>query len=569
MRVGTFCTRFMALTVLGLYGTVCCSGQIADRSHLPPSTLQQTIQTDVEPIDLGVYQRIRDEGLQHSRVMDYAYELSDRIGPRLTGSPNMRKANEWTRNELTALGCANAHLEDWGDFGTSWEQLDTSVRMISPDVAVFIAQAAPWSPPTKGVIRGDTVLVDIQTEQDFDRYRGKLHGRLVLLGPLRSLPPLDKALFRRFTDQELVALSSNLAGGNNERESADALRSYVHRYRLREKIAKFMVEQGALAVIRPSRDQRDGGGSGGTILDDSGMGLSHEPYKADRNIKIPIVVLAIENYGRVVRLLKAGVSVTLAMNVETKVRGTHEHGYNTIAEIPGSDPKLKDQIVMVGAHLDSWASGTGATDNAAGVAVTLEVARILKALNLPLRRTIRLALWSGEEQGIFGSRGYVRSHLADIEYASGPDAQPLPEDLRPVVAVRPKKEYWLLSAYFNVDYGPGRIRGVYLEGNTAVAPIFSKWIAPLGDLGVSTLSIRGIGSTDHTSFDQAGIPGFQFIQDELDYETRAHHSNMDTFERLVPADLKQIAVVEAIFVYETAMRDNMLPRKMLSNLESR
>lgn len=306
-----------------------------------------------------------------------------------------------------------------------------------------------------------------------------------------------------------------------------------------------------------------------TIVDDVGMGLSHEPYIAGRGMKLPIVVLAIENYGRVFRLLQAHVPVAIEMNVETKTTGNHEHGYNTIADIPGTDPKLKDQIVMVGGHLDSWASGTGATDNGAGSSVALEVARILKSLDVRPRRTIRIALWSGEEEGIFGSRGYVKQHLADNTPSTSPDQLALPEYLRETGPLHVKPEQELLSVYFNIDYGQGRIRGVYLEGNAAIEPIFAQWIAPLKDLGVTTLSMRGIGSTDHVSFDAVGVSAFQFIQDELDYESRAHHSNMDTYERLQPGDLKQIATVEAIFAYNAAMRDQMLPRKPLPHPELR
>jgi len=548
---------------------VSCDAQATPvaETHSEPS--YKTAQPATESVDLGMYERIRDEGLLHSHVMEYASALSDDIGPRLTGSPNMMKADQWVREQLTALGCSDVHLEDWGEFGMGWQQLNTWVRMTSPDIAVFTAQAVPWSPSTRGPISADAVYVDIQNVADFEKYRGKLAGKIVLLGTLRAVPPVDKPLFRRYSDQDLVDLVADPAANPDDVDTPEQLRAYVQLYRLREKIAQFLVDEKAAVVIRPSRDQRDGGGSGGTIIDDSGMGLSHEPYLADRDIKLPIVVLAIENYGRVVRLLQNHVPVKIEIGVETKVTGDHERGYNVIADIPGTDPVLKDQIVMIGAHLDSWASGTGATDNGAGSAAVLEVARILKALSVHPRRTIRFSLWSGEEEGIFGSRGYVKQHLADVTLSASPDQLALPDYLREISVLHLKPEHELLSAYFNVDYGPGRIRGLYLEGNEAVKPIFAQWIAPLRDLGVTTLTMRGIGSTDHTSFDAVGIPAFQFIQDQLDYESRAHHSNMDTYERLVPGDLKQIAMVEAIFAYDAAMRDQMLPRKPLPNPELR
>jgi Zn-dependent M28 family amino/carboxypeptidase len=262
------------------------------------------------------------------------------------------------------------------------------------------------------------------------------------------------------------------------------------------------------------------------------------------------------------------VPVNLEMNVDTKFFGDHEHGYDTVAEIPGTDPKLKDEVVMLGGHLDSWASGTGATDNGAGTVVALEVMRILNTLQVKPRRTIRVALWTGEEQGEFGSYGYVKQHFGYVPLSTAPDQLKLPEWLRkPAGPIELKSEQAKISGYFNVDNGSGRIRGVYLQENAAMAPIFQQWIEPLKDLGVSTITLRNTGGTDHEAFDGVGIPGFQFIQDPLDYETRAHHSNMDTYERLSPGDLAQAAVVEAIFVYNTAMRDQMLPRKPLPRPE--
>jgi len=283
---------------------------------------------------------------------------------------------------------------------------------------------------------------------------------------------------------------------------------------------------------------------------------------------VPAVAMAIENYGRVYRLLKANVPVTIEMNVDTKFFGDHEHGFDTIAEIPGTDPKLKEELVMVGGHLDSWASGTGATDNGAGSVVAMEVMRILNALQVKPRRTIRIGLWTGEEEGEFGSEGYVKEHFGSAARASDAENMKLPEFVRPYVgAVQTKPEYTKISAYFNVDNGGGKIRGVYLQENGAVAPIFAQWIAPLKDLDVTAISMENTGGTDHESYDAIGIPGFQFIQDPLDYGSRTHHSNMDVYERLQPEDLAQAALVEAIFVYNAAMRDQMLPRKAMPRPE--
>jgi carboxypeptidase Q len=529
-------------------------------------------QPPVEKLDLTMYQRIRDEGFQHSRIMQYASALTDDIGPRLTGSPNMAKANAWTRDQLTAMGCTNAHLDDWGEFGMGWQQLNTWVRMTAPDTAVFIAQATPWSPSTNGPISGEVVQVNISEEKDFDQYKGKLAGKIVLLGEMREVPPVDKPLFERYTDKDLDDLSAYPLAGNGGISAAQQarIRTAMQRYRLSEKIATFLADEKAAAIIRPSRDGKNGGGSGGTIFDDNGAALGRTPYLKDHAVRVPVVVMAIENYGRVARLLAARVPVTIELNVETKFTGDHEHGFDTVAEIPGTDPQLKDQVVMVGGHLDSWIAGTGATDNGAGSIVAMEVMRILKALDVQPRRTIRIALWSGEEEGLFGSRGYVRQHFGAAATSTEPDQLALPEFMRRAAGpLDIKPEQKLISGYFNVDNGSGKARGVYLQENAAVAPIFTQWIAPLEDLGVTTLTMRNTGGTDHLSFDAVGIPGFQFIQDNLDYESRTHHSNMDTYERLQPGDLKQLAVVEAIFVYNTAMRDQMLPRKPLPHPELR
>jgi hypothetical protein len=519
-----------------------------------------------ENLDYTMYERIRDEGLTHSHVMDFASALADGIGPRLTGSPNLHKANEWTRDQLAAMGCSNAHLEDWGEFGMGWQQLNTWVRMTSPDTAVFIAQAAPWSPSTNGAVNGQAIWVQIKDEKDFDKYKGKLAGKIVLLGDMRDVNPVDKALFTRMDDKDLAKIADFPL--EKPRSFSERAPDYAKRRALMEKTGKFLASEQALAVILPSRDGRDNGGSGGTIFDDNGSYLGKTAYQRDHANPLPVVVAAIESYGRVYRLLKANVPVSIEMNVDVKYFGDHEHGFDTIAEIPGTDPKLKDEVVMVGGHLDSWAAGTGATDNGAGTVVAMEVMRILNALQVKPRRTIRIGLWTGEEQGLFGSAGYVKQHFGYVPLSTAPEELEKPEWMRkPAGPVELKAEQPKISGYFNVDNGTGKILGIYLQKNGAVAPIFAQWMEPLKDLGVTTITARNTGGTDHESFDAVGIPGFQFIQDGLDYGSRTHHSNMDTYERLQPGDLAQAATVEAIFVYNTAMRDQMLPRKPLPHPE--
>ena len=529
------------------------------------------VQPATETLDLAAYQRIRDEGFNHSHVMDFATALMDGIGPRLTGSPNLKKANEWTRDTLTKIGLENSHLEDWGEFGLGWQQLNTWARMVTPDTAILILQATPWSPSTPGPVTGDVAYVNIQSEKDFDTYKGKLGGKVVLFGAMREVPPVDKALFERYTDKELEELAEfpvTAGAGGLTPEMQARLQARMERLRLIDKIAQFFADEKVAAVIEPSRDAKNGGGSGGTFFDDNGATLGRTPYIAEKQVKIPVAVAAIESYGRLYRLTQAHVPTSVEINVETRFTGSHEHGFDTVAEIPGTDSALKDQVVMVGGHLDSWIAGTGATDNGAGTVVAMEVVRILKALDIKPRRTIRIALWTGEEQGIFGSKGYVTQHFGSAATSTAPDQMQLPEFMRRTTGpLTVKPEHKLISGYFNIDNGTGKIRGIYTQGNYAVAPIFAQWIAPLKDLGVSTITNRNTGGTDHLSFDAVGIPGFQFIQDDMDYESRTHHSNEDTVERLQPADLKQIAVVEAIFVYNAAMRDQMLPRKPLPQPE--
>ena len=543
----------------------------ADKPKTPPPPAPVDPYAEVQPatetLDMTMYQRIRDEGLNRSHVMEFASALMDGIGPRLTGSPNVMKANEWTRDTLMKIGLENAHLEDWGEFGLGWQQLNTWARMVTPDTAVLIVQATPWSPSTPGPITGDIAFVSIQNERDFDLYKGKLAGKIVLFGAMREVPPVDKSLFERYSEKELEDLAAfpvNANAGGLPPALQARLRERLERLRLIDKVAQFFAEEKVAAVIEPSRDGNNGGGSGGTLFDDNGATMGRTPYVAEKRVKIPVAVATIESYGRLYRLTQAHVPVTVEINVETKFTGDHEHGFNTVAEIPGTDPKLKEQVVMLGGHLDSWIAGTGATDNGAGTVVAMEAVRILKALGVKPRRTIRIVLWTGEEQGLFGSKGYAKQHFGSAATSTEPDQLALPEFMRRAAGpLEVKPEQKLISGYFNVDNGSGKIRGIYLQGNAAIEPVFAQWIAPLKDLGVTTITMRNTGGTDHLSFDAVGIPGFQFIQDSLDYESRTHHSNQDVVERLQPSDLKQIATVEAIFVYNAAQRDQMLPRKPL------
>jgi hypothetical protein len=520
------------------------------------------LQPATENLDLTMYARIREEGFKHSHVMEFAGALTDGIGPRLTGSPNMAKANAWTRDTLTKIGLEDAHLEDWGEFGMGWQQINTWVRMVSPDPEPLWAQAAPWSVATNGPVSGEAVYLNLKEEKDLEAYRGKLAGKIVLLGAMRPTPDITEPLFHRYTTEELAEMET-YPTGERPAGGPDMQHLMAERARLaalRAAALKMMTDEHVAAILTPSRDGGNGGGSG-VIFDDNGANLVRGAQVKENAVTIPNAVMMIEPYNRLARLLENHVPVTLQVNIETRFTGDHEHGFNTVAEIPGTDPRLKNQVVMVGGHLDSWISGTGATDNGAGSIIAMEAVRILKALGVKPKRTIRIALWSGEEQGLFGSQGYVKQHFgtfAEPDYAQPANTSSY---MRERGKLTTTKEWETLDAYYNLDNGTGKVRGVYTQENYAIAPIFRQWIAPLADLGVTAISYRNTGGTDHLSFDAVGLPGFQYIQDPMDYETRVHHSDMDTYDRLHPLDLEQAAVVEAIFLYNTSEREAMMPRK--------
>jgi carboxypeptidase Q len=526
-------------------------------------------QPATESLDLGMYARIREEGLTHSHVMEYAGALFDDIGPRLTGSPNLAKANAWTRDQLTAMGCANAHLESWGEFGMGWRQISSSVDMVTPDTAVFIAQATPWSPATHGSITAPVIAVpNLKEEKDLDAWKGKLAAKVILYGDAPKISPDPAPLMQHYDENKLGQIYQYPLDGNMEEQHVvpqdpKFVEEAFKKINFQERVAKFFADEHAAVVL-----VHGWSGDGGIMRDDNGEQLVALAYLPDHKQPIPSAVVSSENFGRVGRLLEHNVPVTVSVAINSEFTGDHEQGYNTIAEIPGTDPKLKDQVVMVGGHLDSWIAGTGATDDGAGVIIAMEAMRILNALHVQPRRTIRIALWSGEEQGEFGSLRYVRQHFATIGLSTKPEELAVPEFLREQVGpLTVKPEHALVSGYFNIDNGGGKLLGIYAENNAAIVPIFKQWMEPLNDLGVTTISMRNTGSTDHESFDQVGIPGFQFIQAPRDYETRSLHSNQDVYERLSPTDLKQAAVVEAVFLYNTAMREQMLPRKPLPHPE--
>jgi carboxypeptidase Q len=539
------------------------------------STLQQpAAQATPTPDPNDPIGRIRDEGLNRSHVMETLSYLTDVIGPRLTGSPNMKRANEWTRDQLSKWGLQNSHLEAWGPFGRSWELKDFSAQVIVPQTIPLIAYPKAWSPGVN-ISNGDVVYVDARNENDLQRFKGTLRGKIVLTSPLRAVRAHFDPLGTRLTEKDLLTLADAPepgaadAGGMLENPG---VRAFINNEIFGVKKLQFFIDEGAALLIDPSH------GDGGTLfvqellvpqkLDMSSpiatvrslfLGPVH-PYDQHPPAVVPQMVLAIEHYNRLVRLLQAGEKVQMKVSLTTQFNDHDLMAYNTVAEIPGSDKS--DELVMVGGHMDSWHSGTGATDNGAGVAVAMEAVRILQALNLKPRRTIRVALWSGEEEGLFGSQAYVAQHF-------GKPVESLDESFLHLLnggtatAVTRGPDYDKLSAYYNLDNGSGKIRGVYLQGNEAVRALFRQWLAPFRDLGAETLTISNTGSTDHVAFDAIGLPGFQFIQDPIEYETRSHHSNQDVFDRIQGDDLKQAATIMAAFLYQTAMSNEKLPRKAL------
>ena len=501
-----------------------------------------------DPVDLDMVTKIRYEGFRDSKITEIATGLIEAIGPRLTGSPNMKRANEWTRDELSSFGLKNAHLESWGPFGRGWANEYSNVRMTSPDVQTFIAYPKAWTPGTEGVVKGECVRASIRTAEDMAKYKGKLAGKIVILGEMPEVKPIVEAPYERYNEKSLADIADYEIPSEKPRFTMAA---FIKRQQFQKDLNQFWKDEKVLAVIDHSR----GTAGGGTVFVQSGGSYK----KNEPQASVPQLTMAVEQWDRVARLLEDKKPVELELNVKNNWYDADEQS-DTIAEIPGTDKK--DEVVMLGAHLDSWHTGTGATDNGAGSIVMMEAVRILEALGVKPRRTIRIGLWSGEEQGLLGSQWYVIHHFGARPAMNTAGMEGMPTLLRRQAgAVTVKPEQAKVSVYFNVDNGTGKLRGVYMQENAAVQPIFESWMRPFKDLGMDTLTMRDTGGTDHLSFDAVGIPGFQFIQDPIEYETRTHHSNMDVYDRLQMDDLKQAAVIVADFVYNAAMRDQMFPRK--------
>ncbi|WP_233603761.1 M28 family metallopeptidase [Pedobacter sp. KBW01] len=490
--------------------------------------------------DAAIVQKIRKEGLENSKAMDIAFNLTDVSGPRLSNSPGLKKAQDWAVKQLTDWGLKNAHLEAWGTFGKGWQIDKYYAATTLPFYHAIIASPKAWTPGTNGPIKSEVILIKADSVADLAKYKGKLAGKIIMMDQGAPLTSGTKADFARYADSTLaqMAAAKPQAAGPRQRPAggpmADRMAQMMKMREVRAAMNAMLVEEKVGLILTYAR------GGQGTFFTSNGAS-----YALDAKPVSPELEVAAEDFLHILRLLRAGKPVEVEADIKTSFYDQDPKGYNVIAEIPGTDKKLKDEVVMIGGHFDSWHAATGATDNAAGSAVMMEAMRILKAINFKPKRTIRIALWSSEEQGLFGSRGYVAKHFGD------PKTMVLTPDQKKI------------SAYYNLDNGTGKIRGVYLQGNAAAGPIFQNWLNPFNDLGATTVTINNTGGTDHQAFDAVGIPGFQFIQDPADYNTRTHHSNMDTYDRLVEDDLKQAATIIASFVYNTSQREAQIPRKEL------
>ena len=480
-----------------------------------------------ERVDLSMIQRIRAEGLNNSKIEELAGHLNDVIGPRLTGSTGMKNANQWTAQQFTQWGLQNVSVEPWGEFGRGWDRISFAGRILTPFPQPLDAQPMAWTGSTRGTVTGPAVIFAVNSREDLEKYRGKLKNAWLLQGQPPMPGPEYNQRERRFSLDSLFKPlppppenrtmaqppAAQRPGGGPGQQQAPAISSAT--------IDSLIRAEGAAGFLRPSPWQytllRVGGG---------GSRVPTDP------IALPALTVSIEQYGQLYRNVQRGIPVSLEINVQNRFLTEDTRAYNTLADLPGTDKA--DEYVMLGAHLDSWHTGTGATDNSAGSVIMMEAMRILKTLGVQPRRTIRIALWSGEEQGLLGSRNWVNNH----------------KELHPRI-----------SAYVNVDNGTGRLRGIWTQSNPFVQPIFEQIFAPLRDLGVMTVRHGDTGGTDHQAFDAVNIPGFNFIQDPIEYSIRTHHSNADTYDHLVIDDLKQAAVVVATTVYHLAMRDQMMPRK--------
>ena len=487
------------------------------------------LMSQTEKIDLGMIYKIKQEGKRNSNIEELVYGMTDFVGPRLTGSTGSTRGYEWAKKKMEELGFQNVRIDEARDFSRGgWDNLKTYAAMTAPYYVNFACNPVAWTGSTTGSVKGEVFLLDVKAETDLEKYKGKLNGKIVLIPSTTTYEVNFEPLASRLTDEDLKRISMAASPQQMRRSPVGDLANMIAQRALRTKISEFIKSEGAAVILN----------SAGTFNVPRSNGAN---YTAGTPEPVAELNLPIEAYGRMERLIRHDVPVEMEIEIQNTFFDSPKV-YNVIGEIPGTDKLLKNEVVLLGAHIDSWHGGTGAADNASGCVVMMEALRILKSLGVAPRRTIRVALWGGEEQGLNGSRGYVEKYLVDSKTREH------------------KPDYDKFAAYFNMDNGSGKYRGIYLQENDLVRPIFEEWIKPFADMGVSTIAIRNTGGTDHQSFDAVGLPGFQFIQDEIEYD-RGYHTVMDTYERLVMADLKHNAIITASFAYNAAMRDGKLPGK--------
>jgi hypothetical protein len=500
-------------------------------SFLPFFAMSQS-----ENVDLTMIYKIKQEGLKNSSIEDLAFGLTDYTGSRLTCSSGNMRSNEWAKKKMEELGFQNVRIEEAGNLPSGgWDNLKTYAAMTTPYYVSFACNPVAWTGSTKGTIKSEVMLLDVKAENDLEKYKGTLSGKIVLLPSTITYEPSFEPLASRYTDEQLkeLAMASNQQRGR--RQNSD-FSTFMAQRALQQKIREFLNNENVAVILNGA----------GTFNVPKSVGAK---YTAGSPEPVAELNLPVEAHGRMERLLRHNVPVEMEIEISNKFINDTKV-YNVIGEIPGTDKLLKNEVVLVGAHIDSWHGGTGAADNASGCIVMMEALRILKCLDVVPHRTIRVALWGGEEQGYYGSKGYIEKYLSNT------------------ATKEHKPDYDKFAVYFNMDNGSGKYRGIYIQENEMVRPVFEEWLKPFADMGASTITIRNTSGTDHIPFNSIGLPGFQFIQDEIEYG-RGYHTIMDTYERLVMADLKQNAVITASFVYNAAMRNSKLPGKpAIKSLES-
>ncbi len=495
-------------------------------------------------VDANMINRIADEGYNHGQVVSIAAHLTDQIGGRMTNSPAMRKAEKWTQEQFRAWGLKDVHAEAF-DFGRGWWIESSHTRMLAPRSLSLRSIPVAWTPATNGAVTASIVVAPIRHQRDLEKWRGKLKGKIVLVTYPDAPKDETAGSFKRLDDAELGKLSTYDQPFHDPEANRDTIRQWFDNAR---ETNRFMAAEGALAIVKMSR---------------IGHGLVHGEgyfYRKGETLTLPEVEMAAEDYRRLARLAKVG-DVKLELDSRVHFEDGDLNGYNIIADIPGKDPKAG--YVMAGAHLDSWVAADGAADNAAGSAVVMEAARILASLPNKPKRTIRFALWSGEEQGLIGSAAYIEKHLAKRPASSDPVLARYPHYFTDTYPITPLAGFKDLAGYFNIDNGSGKIRGIYAEGNFAAIPMLRSWMAPFESMGANRVVAQKTGGTDHEMMAGMGLPAFQFIQDPLDYNTKVHHTTLDTFDHLRTEDMRQAAVILATVLLQAAESDTPLPRNVL------